>query len=155
MVGVMAALLLIAALLSNRSGLEVSLLQQRAGDQWKYYDAKVLQGFLFEAFRDLAGPISKGEANSAQSKLHLEEKYTKSIDRYRDEAKAIGAEAQSLETEASFLELRGRRLYIAEVLLEIALVLSSLAMLTRQKWSWLAALLLGFAGVVSLVAAFV
>jgi Domain of unknown function (DUF4337) len=150
--GVIAALLLVTAVLSQRSSREVSLLQQKATDQWAYRESKRMQVLLLESFRDLAGAINKGAPKADQPKPHLEEKYTKDIERYEEDSKAIQEEARVFEEGLSRIQLMARRLYIAETLLEIALMVSSLAMLTRQAWFWYAALLFGFAGAVNLIA---
>jgi hypothetical protein len=150
--GGIAALLLVTAVLSQRASREVSLLQQKANDQWAYYESKRMQVLLLESFRDLAGAISKGAPKADQPKSHLDEKYTEDIERYRAQLNAIQEEAHGFDAGLSQIQLRARRLYIAEILLEISLMVSSLAMLTRQAWFWYAVLFFGFAGAVNLIA---
>lgn len=151
--GTIAALLLVTALLAQRTSREVSILQEEITDKWAYYGAKRLQVFMLETFRDLAGAISKGDPKAVQPDPHFEEKYTADIKRFEEDSQEIASEATQLEARSSELEIRGKFLYIAELLLAISVVASSLAMLTRLERFWYAALLLGLAGAANLTAA--
>ena len=78
----------------------------------------------------------------------VKQKYTKEIARYSDELKDIEAEAKKAEAEVKVEEARADRFDLAEVLLEAALVISSITLLTRKKLFWFFGIALAVTGIV-------
>jgi Flp pilus assembly protein TadB len=113
------------------------LLQQKASDQWAYYQAKSSRRYASEVARD-----------SLASSAELSAKYAKSVEKYEKEGEEIQTEARKLEKES---ELKGRqslRMEIGEVFLEIGIVFASLAILTKRPLIWLVSVVSAFVGVV-------
>lgn len=81
----------------------------------------------------------------AQAKK-MKEKYAKDMERYADELKETQAEARSLEAEVALAQRRANRFDLGEVLLESALVITSITLLTRRRAFWHAGLLFGATG---------
>ena len=77
----------------------------------------------------------------------IKEKYAKEVERYKDEQKDIQSEAKNAENEVVTDQKRADRFDLGEVLLEAALVICSITLLTRKKVFWLMGIVLGLAGV--------
>jgi hypothetical protein len=75
-------------------------------------------------------------------------KYEKSIERYNEELKEIQGEAKNLENEVATQQRRADRFDLGEVMLEAALVIASITLLTRKKIFWAVGLIAGAAGTI-------
>ncbi len=130
---ILAVLVAIASLLGHRSHTEEVLLQNKATDQWGFYQAKNIRLHLDEAVASLMGVV---ETKDAEAAAKIKEKYTSEGERYRDELKDIQTEARKLEDEIRAASTRGNRFDLGEVFLEIGLVVTSITLLTRRKAFW-------------------
>ena len=111
--------------------------QQKASDQWSYYQAKSIRRYQSEVARDLFAGMKLNE-QSAQ--------YQKNSEKYRKDDDDIQKEAQGLEQES---HLRGRqalRFHFGEVFLEFSIVFASLAILTKRPLLWYVAIIGGLVG---------
>jgi len=142
---VLAVLVASVSLLGHRAHTEEILLQTKSTDQWAYYQAKDIRRRSYETFLDQLSVFTLQSADQAEK---LKEKYQKEVDRYRDEQKDIQAEAKRAEDEVGIQEKRADRFDLGEVLLEAALVICSITLLTRKKMYWGLGLILGIVGVV-------
>jgi hypothetical protein len=136
---IIAAVLAIVSVLGHISTTEELLKQQKASDQWSYYQAKSIRRYQSEVARDLFANM-KSEAMSEQ--------YAKNAEKYKKDDEEIQKEAQALENES---HLRGRqalRLHFGEVFLEVSIVFASLAILSKRPLLWFAAIAGGAIGVV-------
>jgi len=77
----------------------------------------------------------------------IKEKYTKEVERYRDEQKDIEAEAKKAQDDVKLEGRRADRFDLGEVMLEAALVICSITLLTRKRIFWALGLVLGLLGV--------
>jgi hypothetical protein len=75
-------------------------------------------------------------------------KYQKEIDRYKDQGKEIQDEATALENEVKTAQRRADRFDLAEVILEAALVITSITILTKKKGFWGLGIVMAVAGLV-------
>jgi len=133
-----AAALAVVSVLSHLATTEEILQQQKASDQWSYYQAKSIRRYASEVARDMFAAMK----NEKQS-----EQYAKNAEKYRHDDEEIQKEAQALEKES---RLKGReelRLDYGEVFLELAIVLGSLSILTKREMMWYLAMASGAAGV--------
>ena len=71
------------------------------------------------------------------------------IEKYRDEQKEIQKEAHDLETELRLETRRANRFDLGEVFLEIALVVTSITLLTGRKLYWIIGMVFAVAGIVT------
>ena len=142
----LAVLVASVTLLGHRAHTEEVLLQSRAADQWAYYQAKEIRRRNYELFLDELSIFSLQDSAHADA---VKEKYAKEVERYSEELKDIQAEAKKAEAEVKVEEARADRYDLGEVLLEAALVICSITLLTRKKIFWYFGMLLGLAGVVS------
>jgi hypothetical protein len=142
---VLAVLVAATGLMGHRAHTEELLHQTKATDQWAYYQAKDIRRKNYELFID---ELSVFTLQNSEATQKVKEKYAKEIERYRGEEKEIQAEARSAENEVLVEQRRANRFDLGEVLLEAALVICSITLLTRKKAFWVFGLLLGTAGVV-------
>src|SRR6202167_1708131 len=136
---ILAAALAVVSVLGHIMTTEELLLQQKASDQWSYYQAKSIRRYQSEVARDLFSGMKLND-QSAQ--------YQKNSEKYRKDDEDIQKEAQGLEHES---RLRGRQalgFHFGEVFLEFSIVLSSLAILTKRRFLWLASIASGAIGAV-------
>ncbi|MGA7913804.1 MAG: DUF4337 domain-containing protein [Candidatus Acidiferrales bacterium] len=142
---VLAVLVAAITLLGHRAHTEEIILQTRSADQWAYYQAKEIRRRNYELFLDELSIFSLQDAKQVDA---VKQKYTKEIARYSDELKDIEAEAKKAEAEVKVEEARADRFDLAEVLLEAALVISSITLLTRKKLFWFFGIALAVTGIV-------
>jgi hypothetical protein len=142
---VLAVLLAVVTLLGHRAHTESVLLQARASDQWAYYQAKGTRRHTYEMFADLMSTItSKDPAKADQARG----KYIEQARAYRDEQQEIQDKAQEFEQEARLAERKANRFNLGEVFLEIALVITSITLLSSNRSYWMMGLVFAAIGVV-------
>lgn len=114
---------------------EAAIQKTSASNQWNYYQAKSNKQNLAE----LSVTLTKGEDR---------DKFIAAVERYKKEKEDIKAEAEKLETAAKAADHESEaemhvheRWALATTLLQIAIALSAITLLTRKKW-----LLLGVYG---------
>jgi hypothetical protein len=137
----LAATLAIVAVMGHMASTEEILNQQKASDQWAYYQAKSIRRYESEIARDVL--IAAKAPNS--------DVYAKNLAKYEKEGEEIQTEAKALETESHQKGREAFRFEISEVFLEVAIVLASVAILTKRSAIWLTSVALGLAGIVTAV----
>ena len=142
-ISVLAVLVAMVTVLGHRTHTEAVLSQTRAADQWNEYQAKkIRQGQISVAADLLALQPSSNDA-AVQKKLG---EYKAHMAKWNEDLAEEQHEAESLETEVKFAERRADRYDLGEAMLEIAVVLSSITLLTRQNHYFLLGLTLGLVG---------
>jgi hypothetical protein len=126
--------------------------QAKASDQWSYYQAKNIKGTMYELQKDsLQLAYDTLPANAAapvkQHYLDLIAKADASIKKYNKEKADLSAQATDLEHQRDEAKKHGAPLGLAVILLQIAIVISSIAGLMKRKVLWQIALPLGLAGI--------
>jgi hypothetical protein len=118
------------------------LKKTEASNQWNYYQAKSMKQNLAEFAAGLATDPAKVEKYLAEAK------------RYSDEKKDIQKEAEKLEKESAAFSTRAEKalhphemLAISMTLLQIAIALASITVLTKKDWLLWGAGLAALAGV--------
>ena len=105
--------------------------QQKASDQWAYYQAKSIRRYVSEVAHDTFA-ASKNEK--------LSEQYAKNAEKYRKDDEEIQKEARALENESHIKGQHALRLHFGEVFLEVSIVFASLAILSKRTLLWYAAI---------------
>lgn len=131
---VIAAALAIVAVYGHIETTEELLAQQKSSDQWAFYQAKTLRRYQSEVALDILKSIGVRTEEMAA-------KYAADFNRYEHDAEQIQEQAKEYQRESEFAGQRALRLHVGEVFLEIAIVLTSLAILTRKNGFWLAGVL--------------
>jgi glutamine synthetase type III len=142
---ILAVLVAVVSLLGHRAHTEEVVLQNKATDQWAYYQAKNIRRHTDELFADFASVMATTDSAKA---AQLREKYEAEANTYRDQQKDIDAEARKLEQETNHERDRADRYDLAEVFLEIGLVVTSITLLSGRRIFWKTGVLLGIIGLV-------
>ena len=147
---VLAVLVAVAALLGHRAHTEELVLQTKSTDQWAYYQAKNIRRHNDEFFVDLTSVTPTTDAVALGK---LRDKYSQEAGRYKEEQKDIEAEARKLEQEVSTERNRADRIDLAEVFLEVGLVITSITLLSGRRIFWHLGIVLGVVGIAVAVSA--
>jgi len=148
---VLAVLVAVVSLLGHRAHTEEVVLQAKSSDQWAYYQAKNIRRHTDDLFLDLTS-VSPSANADVLSKLR--DKYSQEAARYQEEQKEIEAKTRELEAEVATERNRADRFDLAEVFLEIALVITSITLLSGRRIFWSLGLVLGVVGIVVALTAF-
>ncbi len=107
---------------------EAAIQKTSASDQWNYYQAKSNKQNLAE----LAVALTAGGA---------QEKFSQAVERYKTEKEEIKIAAEKLEAAAKEADQKSEeemhvheRWALATTLLQIAIALSAITLLTRKRW---------------------
>jgi len=129
----LAVLVAVVSLLGHRAHTEEVVLQAMASDRWAYYQSQNVRRHVDELFLDLTAVEGTPDTGSLAK---LRDKYTQDAVRYRDEREQSEKEARKLETEVATERNRANRFDLAEVFLEIGLVITSITLLSGRKLFW-------------------
>ncbi len=135
------------------------LSQTRASDQWAYYQAKSLKGYLYELQKDklqlelkaLRAKDSLPVRDEYESKIA---DYAKKIKKYEEERNSIQNEAKKLEAARDDAQKHAQTFGIAVIFLQIAILLSSIAALMKKKYLWVLGMGVGACGILYFVNGF-
>jgi hypothetical protein len=148
---VLAVLVAVVSLLGHRAHTEEVVLQAKSSDQWAYYQAKNIRRHTDELFTDLT---SVTPTTDAAALAKLRDKYSQEAARYKDDQKDIEDKAREMEAEVATERNRADRFDLAEVFLEIGLVVTSITLLSGRRVFWGLGLVLGVVGMVVTATAF-
>ena len=162
---VLAVLVAVVTLLGHRTHTEAILAQtraaveqNRASDMWSYYQAKNIRNTATGLAND---ELSVAQLADKKGADRLREQYEKKLGKWEEDLKETQAQAQETEAkvkekekEVTVAEKRANWLDLAEALLEIGLVVSSVTLLTQKRVYWYAGLVASLAGIASTVAAY-
>ncbi len=141
---VLAVFVATVSLLGHRTHTEEILLQNRVTDQWGYYQAKNIRRHTDELFADLTSVMATKDPEAAGK---LQEKYRAESDRYKDELKDLDSKARETENETEHATRKADRFDLGEVFLEVALVITSITLLSGRRIFWHVGLVLATAGI--------
>jgi hypothetical protein len=132
-----AVMLAIAALGGNHAMKEMLLAQQKSSDQWAFYQAKVIREHQYrgQKLRLDADLIERGEAMKPAARERIEalaKQFGEEERRYNLEKKDIESEAKALEHERDAWQARDPYFLFAEAMLQIAIVMASVSILSRS-----------------------
>ena len=115
------------------------LAQNRASDQWSFFEAKSLKKNLYQLAAEQAGPKADDYARTAAKNGTEQDgiqKLAQGFEEKRDHALEI----------AETHERRHGRLTIASTLLHMSIAIATLAIILHRRWPWLASIALGLGG---------
>jgi hypothetical protein len=137
-----------------------SLLNQtKASDQWSFYQSKSMKGYIFEMQKDnfsiQRSSIEKTASPDLLSKYDAKlSEYDKKIAQYEKDKADIKQKATEFEKERDDCKAHGNEFGIAVIFLQISILLSSIAALSKKKRVWYFGLLVGILGIVYFVNGF-
>ena len=138
---IIAALLAIVSVLGHLLSNEELLAQQRASDQWAFYQAKDIRRYDSEIALDFLKAMKDGSL--AERVQH----YSENAEKYDHDRAEIQKEATQLQEESKLKGRQALRLETSEVFLEVGIVFASLAILTKRTIVWGTSLVSAAAGV--------
>jgi Domain of unknown function (DUF4337) len=142
---VLAVLVAVAALLGHRAHTEEVVQQAKASDKWAYYQAKNIREHEDALFSGMAAVVSSNDAGAASK---FREKYEQEAERYKQDKEKIKEEADELDREVAKEGRRADRYDLAEVFLEIGLVVTSITLLSGRRIFWYLGMAVSALGVV-------
>jgi hypothetical protein len=149
---ILAVLVASVSLMGHRAHTEEVLLQTRATDQWSYYQAKNMRRNNLEALDDVLTALGNTKEERAEE---VRKRFHDEIEKYRDQQKDIQGEARSLEAEVQQTSRRADRFDLGEVFLEIALVVTSITLLTDKRAYWYFGFVLAAIGLLCAASGFI
>lgn len=150
---VLAVLLAAATLLGHRAHTEETILSNDRTDQYNFYQFKKERGVMADQVADLLGVIAtdaKDEKNR-ESIEKLKDKYSERGKKEKEDIDKIQEKAKEIENDKALVARRADRYDLAEGFLEVALVITSLTLLTSNRIFWYAGMAIGAAGIVVVV----
>jgi len=146
-----AVMLAIAALGGNNAMKDMLLAQQQSSDQWAFYQAKVIREheYRIQQKRLEVELAERGAGMAPEARQQYEAllaEFTAETKRYNAEKKDIEKDAKKLEHERDVNRQRDPYFDFAEVLLQIAIVMSSVSILSRSRLMYGLSLILALSG---------
>jgi hypothetical protein len=142
---ILAVLVAVVTLVGHRAHTEEVVLQAKSSDQWAFYQAKNIRRHTDELFVDLT---SVQATTDAAALAKLREKYSGEASRYKDEQKDIEEKAKEMEAEVATKQNEADRFDLAEVFLEVGLVITSITLLSGRRLFWALGIGLSVVGIV-------
>jgi hypothetical protein len=140
---ILAVFVAVVSLMGHRSHTEELMNQNQATDQWSYYQAVNIRRHNYEMGIDL---LSMVEFKNKEQAEKVQEDYRKQAEDYKKEQAEISDKAKEFEAESAHAQHKADRFDLGEVFLEIALVISSLALLSGKRIFWFLGMIAGFTG---------
>lgn len=137
---IIAAMLAVVSVLGEHFNTEKLLNQQQASDEWAYYQAKDIRRYVAQVTGD--------ELTQMKGDPKLAARYGKDAIKYRDQTSDIQDKARDFERERDKMGREADSFHIGEVFLELAIVLSSLSILSKRRPLFFAGLVSGVIGVI-------
>jgi hypothetical protein len=137
---IIAALLAVVSVFGPHFQAEELLTQQKASDQWAFYQAKDIRRYAAQVEQDTLAQMKAAPAPMS--------KYAQDEKRYDKQRSEIQEQAREFEKERDKSARRAVRFHVGEVFLEVAIVFSSLSILMKQKALFLGGAAAALIGVV-------
>jgi len=145
-IAILAVFVAIVSLLGHRAHTEEILMQNRATDAWGYYQAKNISHSTLEGMDQALDALGNTNAERAQE---VHKHFRDEIDKYGKQREGLKAKADEFEAEVKLASRRADRFDLGEVFLEIALVITSITLLTDNRKYWYCGIILAVVGVVA------
>lgn len=148
---VLAVLVAIATVLGHRTHTEAVLDQNKATDQWNFYQAKKIRSNDTALASDLLSVITIADKDAEKK---IAKAYADHQAKWNADLKEEQEKAEALEKTVELAEARAGRFDLSEALLEIGLVTTSVTLLTRSRAYWYLGMAFSLAGILSAISAF-
>ena len=148
---VLAVLVAVTTVLGHRMHTEAVLTQNQATDQWNYYQAHKIRSNETELAANLLSVMTLADQHRAGD---LAKSYADDLAKWKQEMKDEQDKAEALEARVERAEARASRFDLAEALLEIGLVITSVTLLTLSRIYWYVRIAFSVAGIASVASAY-
>ena len=153
-IAIMAVVLSFFANRGDNAKTDAIIHNTEAANQWSYYQAKSIKANMYEIQAKVL-PCATGIAGKADSPCAIvAEDFKKKVEHYRLEENEIKKKAEELTAESAKEMAINNKCDLATLMIQIGIVLASVAILSRLTVFWYIGLLLGVAGVVGGVMSF-
>jgi hypothetical protein len=151
-----AVLLAISALVGGNNTKELLLAQQRASNQWAWYQAKSIRQHLYDSLSRMMelNLAQTGGTMAPEAKKRLADRLAKmkaEVKRFKAEKAKIMKDARAQEKLVALGQDRDPYLDYSQVFLQIAIILASIAMITASGRFFIMALVMAGGGCLLLV----
>lgn len=150
-IAIIAVVLAFADNTGNNGQADAIVKTTAAANQWAYFQAKSLKGNFAESNAMLLSIVTPSDPAAAKAKV---EELKAETARYKKEKDEIKLAAEALEKEAAHGQAIDDRCDIAVLLLQISVVVCSIALLVRWKAIFFVGLAAGLSGIGVSVTAF-
>jgi len=150
-------LIAVAATLSTFKGGGYStrslLNQTKASDQWAFFQSKSIKSYLYDARREnlelQVESLEKQKDNESTIKKYRElaEDYKLKVKKYEEEKESISKVATSFEALRDESKIHSDKFGIGVIFLQISILLSSIATLSKKRFVWICGLIFGAIGI--------
>jgi hypothetical protein len=145
---VLAVMVAVTTVLGHRTHTEAVLDQNKATDQWNEYQAKKNRAYNTSLTKDLLSVVVVAEKDK-DAAAKITKTWTDHQAKWDSELKEEQEKAEDLQNEVRKAEEHADRFDLAEALLEIGLVITSVTLLTRSRIYWYLGLVFSLAGIAS------
>ncbi|MBI4965776.1 MAG: DUF4337 domain-containing protein [Desulfomonile tiedjei] len=137
----------------NNNSVDTVLNQTQASDQWAFYQAKSIKGYLYEMQKEKVEldltVFGRTFSDDASGKLRTTvESYDKKMKKYDQEKAEVMKEAKNFEKLRDDAQRRQDTYGIAVIFLQMGILLCSISALMKRRLLWLAGGMTGAVGVV-------
>jgi len=157
-------LVAVAATLSTFKGGGFStrslLNQTKASDQWAFFQSKSIKSYIYdmrvenlELQTELLEKQKGNEAIVEKYKQKIEE-YKHKVKKYEEEKDAIKKEAEGYQASRDENKKHSGAFGIAVIFLQVSIVLSSIATLSKKRFVWICSMVVGSIGVLYFINGF-
>ncbi|MGA2063278.1 MAG: DUF4337 domain-containing protein [Thermoguttaceae bacterium] len=137
----LAVLAAVTSLIAEHHSDEAMILQIQSSDQWNYYQAKGIKANLLNTKTEILSALGK----------QVDEKDESKLEKYQKEQAEIKDKADELQRESAAHLQRHSILARSVTMFQIAIAVGAIAVLTKRRRFWFAAIAFGGVGVVFLV----
>jgi hypothetical protein len=145
---VLAVLVAVTTVLGHRTHTEAVLNQNKATDQWNEYQAHKIRSNDTYLAADLLTVMTVSDKSAAEKIL---KGYADHQQKWTDQTKDDMEKAEALEAKVEHAEARADRFDLAEALLEIGRVITSVTLLTHRRIYWHFGMIFALGGIASAV----
>lgn len=142
----LAVLVAVTTVLGHRTHTEAVLQQNRATDQWNQYQSQKIRAYNTGLSADLLNNLTVSDKARAQETL---KRYADHQSKWDEDLKQDQEKAKALEEKVEKAEARADRYDLAEAMLEIGLVITSVTLLTRSRIYWYLGIVFSLGGIAS------
>ena len=144
----LAVMVAVTTVLGHRTHTQAVLDQNKATDQWNEYQAKKIRSNDTALASDLLNALTISDKEAAAK---IEKSYSDHQAKWNEDLKENKEKAEALERKVEQAEARADRFDLAEALLEIGLVITSVTLLTRSRIYWYLGIVFSLCGVASVL----
>jgi hypothetical protein len=145
---ILAVLVAVVTVLGHRTHTEAILTQNKATDQWNYYQAHKIRANDTALTADLLSVLTIADKDAAKK---IAKGYADHQEKWAENLKEEQEKAEGLEAAVEKAEARADRFDLGETLLEIGLVITSITLLTHKRIYWFVGLGFSVVGIVAAV----